>query len=743
MSNDRGVKNIVTIENDKKIEWYKNSHALVIGNGNYQKGWDKLPGAIEDAKKVAKALENNGFVVDLHLDLTKQEFIKILSEFVIKKGQAIDDRVLLYFAGHGFTEKLASGEDLGYLIMVDSDKPETDFLNFTLTSVDMDSLMIVAKKIRARHALFIFDSCFSGSLFNLREKVIPVKISETAMLPVRQFITAGQANEPVPDKSIFTEAFVDILQGRDKEPIPDGFLTGEELGLYLKTKVPEYNPNQHPQYGKLRSPNLDKGDFIFLLDGVKSSVVQTNDENISSGKINIEKKDGKKNSIEFESEKKISSIEKEFKKVMSYDSDAMISPNSKMEKWNEFVSLFLNLKKSDSRGKDYSEFYFKAHDRINLWSSLDKYFQNDYQYLYFGPLNWLAKKDIVVGDFTPLGIVDLSENHKILYCSMTIYPKDVKNGFHSAFYWAFEAKSWVYHDRPEEIIEYQNFLNMNSSDKKKFLHKLFKKVVNIEFHEKGVVAEDNLIRSKPLEVLDNNLENSIDKSSQNLLEMEFKYISPGTFMMGSPHSDENQEGDETYRKVTLTQGFYMGLTEVTQGQWLKIMKSNPSHFSECGENCPVENVTWSEVQEFIRILNERDKEGYIYRLPTEAEWEYSARGGDPNIYLSGDYKNYKSIAWSFENSGYRTCPVGRKNPNTNGLYDIIGNVWEYCQDYYTSDISEKETIDPIGPISGKGHVIRGNGYYDYQSKSRVANRDQIILGQRQRMLGFRLVRQKK
>jgi hypothetical protein len=99
----------------------------------------------------------------------------------------------------------------------------------------------------------------------MRERVIPKSISDSVQYPVRQFITAGRANEPVPDQSVFKQAFLDLLEGRDSEPIPDHYITGEELGLYLKTKVPQYNPGQHPQYGKIKDPRLDKGDFVFVL----------------------------------------------------------------------------------------------------------------------------------------------------------------------------------------------------------------------------------------------------------------------------------------------------------------------------------------------------------------------------------------------------------------------------------------------------------------------------------------------
>ena len=120
----------------------------------------------------------------------------------------------------------------------------------------------------------------------MRERVVPKSISDKVRYPVRQFITAGRANEPVPDQSVFKQAFLDLLEGRDEEPIPDNYITGEELGLYLKVKVPKYNPNQHPQYGKIRDPRLDKGDFVFVL----KSPIQLGQSNRLTSELEAEKK---------------------------------------------------------------------------------------------------------------------------------------------------------------------------------------------------------------------------------------------------------------------------------------------------------------------------------------------------------------------------------------------------------------------------------------------------------------------
>ena len=270
----RGGQIVVMTPQGREISLYNKSHALVVGNGDYINGWDPLPGAIGDASEVAKALEKNGFDVELKTNITKEAFNKEFWRFCYDKGKGQDSRLLFYYAGHGYTQKMKTGEDLGYLVMVDAPLPEKDPMGFDLASVDMQTIVTQAKMINAKHVLFMFDSCFSGSVLNLRGKAVPENISESVSSPVRQFITAGRANEPVPDHSIFKQAFLDLLEGRDKEPIPDGYITGEELGLYLKNKVPEYNASQHPQYGRIKDIKLDKGDFVFILKDPKSVLKQ-------------------------------------------------------------------------------------------------------------------------------------------------------------------------------------------------------------------------------------------------------------------------------------------------------------------------------------------------------------------------------------------------------------------------------------------------------------------------------------
>jgi len=221
----------------------------------------------------------------------------------------------------------------------------------------------------------------------------------------------------------------------------------------------------------------------------------------------------------------------------------------------------------------------------------------------------------------------------------------------------------------------------------------------------------------------------------NSLGMRFVWISPGTFMMGSPASESGRESDEAQHQVILTKGFYMQTTEVTQGQWKAVMGSNPSHFKNCGDDCPVEDVSWNDCKEFIRRLNQKEGAGK-YRLPTEAEWEYACRAGSAGAY-AGDLD---SMGWYDRNSDERTHPAGQKKANAWGLYDMHGNVWEWCKDRY-GDYPSGSVTDPKGPSSGAYRVFRGGSWYLFSSFCRSAKRRYHSPDLREGLLGFRLAGQ--
>ncbi|MBI3018600.1 MAG: formylglycine-generating enzyme family protein [Deltaproteobacteria bacterium] len=233
---------------------------------------------------------------------------------------------------------------------------------------------------------------------------------------------------------------------------------------------------------------------------------------------------------------------------------------------------------------------------------------------------------------------------------------------------------------------------------------------------------------------------SVDVIPSDLLG-DFAQIPAGSFMMGSPETEANRSSDETQHQVTLTQDFQMMKTEVTQKMWVSIMSSNPSYFK--GDNLPVEKVSWNDVQAFIQKLNQKN-DGYTYRLPTEAQWEYAARAGTSTTYSFGDNAAVLGdYGWFSGNSGNKTHEVGQKNPNAFGLYDMHGNVWEWVQDWYDiSYYSSSNVTDPIGPTSGSDRVVRGGSWINRAKSLRSAIRYNYGPDDRYSNVGFRLVRTK-
>jgi formylglycine-generating enzyme required for sulfatase activity len=229
-------------------------------------------------------------------------------------------------------------------------------------------------------------------------------------------------------------------------------------------------------------------------------------------------------------------------------------------------------------------------------------------------------------------------------------------------------------------------------------------------------------------------------------------IAPGEFDMGSAKSEDGRHADEDQHRVSLTRAYFMKSTPVTQGEWKAVMTTNPSHFQRCGDDCPVERVTWRDAVTFLNQLSVKEglqpcyEEGRFigdrfvgldctgYRLPTEAEWEYAARAGSPDR----RYGEIGDIAWYTWNSGGQPHPVGQKQANAWGLYDMLGNVWEWCQDWYGP--YEPSATDPIGPAEGDFRVFRGGSWLSDEWFARAANRYWSPPGLGYRRIGLRPVR---
>lgn len=229
------------------------------------------------------------------------------------------------------------------------------------------------------------------------------------------------------------------------------------------------------------------------------------------------------------------------------------------------------------------------------------------------------------------------------------------------------------------------------------------------------------------------------------VELPMVFVPPGSFLMGSPKSEKDRQSNEARHAVTLTRGFWLGQTPVTQSQWRAVMGTAPSHFK--GDELPVEQVSWDDAAAFCAAVKERT--GLDARLPTEAEWEYAARAGTATpFYWGGELNgtqaniNGNSPYGTEEKGPYlgTTTVVGSYagvSPHPWGLVDVMGNVWEWCADWY-GEYPDGEAVDPVGPDSGSCRVIRGGDWFDIAGYCRAACRGRSAPGNCVSLLGFRL-----
>lgn len=226
----------------------------------------------------------------------------------------------------------------------------------------------------------------------------------------------------------------------------------------------------------------------------------------------------------------------------------------------------------------------------------------------------------------------------------------------------------------------------------------------------------------------------VSKDLLDSIQNNMVWVTGGRFIMGS---DAGEADERPAYKVTVD-GYAISKYPVTQRQWAAIMGTNPSEFVGC-DQCPIDKVTWNDAQKFIETLNALT--GKKYSLPTEAEWEYAAKGGTNwQAFRYSGSDNIEEVAWYAGNGGRRPHPVGEKQPNTLGLYDMSGNVWEWCLDWYNKNYYEQnEDNNPMGPESGSGRVRRGGSWFTQAGTCKVTTRNSVKQDYSDDIGGFRLV----
>ena len=805
----RGMSVTVQTASGKELTLYKDSHALVIGNGAYpvKNGWNPLPGAVNDVREVSETLESHGFNVTLEIDVTKAEFNKAFSDFIYESGKDKDNRLLFYYAGHGYTTKSATGEDLGYLVMLDTPHPE-NAAEFDLHSVDMVKFVSDSKKIHAKHVLFMFDSCFSGTVLNLRNRVTPPHITDRIRNPVRQFITAGRADEPVPDRSEFKKAFLNLLEGRVEEPTPDGYLTGVELGDYLYRTVPKFSQGQHPQHGKIHDQQLNTGDFVFVLP--------QNRQNRSEG-----------SDIELDTMATLN--------ITSTPSGAMVYVDGKVIGTTPVrgyqIDTGVHLEKQVNVGLELSDYksrvrkiVLKGGQRLPWDVTLDKMTEQ--------PVPWQPEPNLPQPQ--PVDDVQIDEGNA-MYLALVSDDPDTLVPINDATEWSgwngwFWEKTrgeqpteppagfsgyyinrfnhWFYSHAESKIVydisggnysKFEGYLitpnscietieliwlvddieTYNSGRIRTFepLHIMFNIPAEAETLTMRVtdggdgLSCDHWILGNPrlLQVDQSaspeskpNIPQTIPKDDVTLKNEEALSPSPnvpqtilgkdgapmvlipaGEFQMGSGPGTVYTSATTPVHTVYVD-AFYMDIHEVTVGQYNQFAREtgHPPLSAEVATYSPTDLhpvviVSWHDAMAYAKWAGKR--------LPTEAEWEKAARGGligkqHPwgNTALDGTQCNFadKSLSkvwhtgWGDNHAdkdiddGYPyTAPVGSYPPNGYGLYDMAGNVTEWCFDAYDENFyANSPRRNPIASIIvkdvdnniidvNKQRVLRGGSWY--------------------------------
>jgi len=409
-----------------------------------------------------------------------------------------------------------------------------------------------------------------------------------------------------------------------------------------------------------------------------------------------------------------------------------VPPNISKELYqsNQLYTLFIKLTfKDDAPVLDTIELFWKNQAfPVELAKGLMKPLANESQKDYKERI--ISYNDIVVGE-----------------CSLIKEKYDIESG---KFPLKIKKDQWLNNICNSEI--YYPYIIVNREIARKLYEKSkiypikasFKmddhKVPSIDKYFIDVKNGAFLIENSPslIESEDNNRD---QKLIEPLTGMELVYVPGGRFMMGDLFGYDIKNAKPVH-EVKLD-GFYIGKYPVTQGQWKRIMKNNPSKFKKMfkkSNNYPVENILWNDAQEFIKKINSLNKNKYTFRLPTEAEWEYAARScGKKEMYAGGD--NIDELAWYWNNSNKTTHQVGEKKPNALGLFDLSGNVWEWCEDIYDDKVYNKQSIENPVFLEGKSgsRVLRGGSWGDDAKRCRVAYRNGFEPDSRSDRVGYRLV----
>ena len=847
---ESGVVKVRTMDG-VQLDLYQGSYALLIGVSHYEQ-WPDLDEVPAELAKVAKALEVHGFTVRTVMDPDSDQMKKAFEDFIQEYGFNQQNRLFFFFSGHGATRE---SDNMGYLVPADAPHIRKNPTAFKSMALSMSRVLTWCREMEAKHALFLFDSCFSGTIFESKSiHTQPPWITDFTSGPVRYFITAGEADEEVPARSIFTPTFVRGLRG-EADYNRDGYITSTEMGMYLHEQVLSYNKGQTPQHGKIKDAKLSEGEFVFVLQNVSQGPVpppaparpgsvrivrpvrpqpprlpgqnaKNHAEQVNFGHLVINKLEppqaklrinGNESSLKvFELSQGAHKVEAFLESYQTFERTVYVHPGEKqsldvvlepdfgslsVESQPEGAEVMLNglvvgktpYRNEKVRSGSYtlklvSDMYLVAEERFDMepQKEIAKTFKLKPDFGTFtlgcsteGAKGQLDRKRLEFGKEIRLRpgyytLVLEAPYHEPVVKSFEVKREqeirlnlDLKPHVGTLSITTFPAQAWLYLDGrllPQAspyILETVNAGPHTIEARKKGYEKASRKILvqngrilrvdfELEIEEPGLMqtvagwfgwGDEGETKTRggqgkpaPRTVKTGSKRPKTTQSINTGLGMKFILVSAGSFMMGS---NLGFASERPAHRVTISRPYYLQSTEVTQAVWKRVMGVNPSKHK--GDDLPVENVSWNEVQEFIRRLNSRAGNAK-YRLPSEAEWEYAARAGGGGQYCFGHNEGrLGQYAWYGAVSGGRSRRVGGKKPNAWGFYDMHGNVWEWVQDRF-GPYPGRPATDPTGPDTGPHRVNRGGSYVNAACYNRSAYRRMNPAHSKYPDLGLRLAR---
>ncbi len=705
MDNTKGIgraeHNTPSIRKGKK-------HILGIGINDYTH-WSKLRNATNDLDDVVKILMERYDFDTQHLtllkdeDATRKNIVNKLHHFTNLNVLGEDDSLLIYFSGHGFLDE----NEEGYWVPVDSEKDDIDSFIPNLT------IQSKIKNMKCRHVLLISDSCFSGSLMAKGERSASVETlvaDELELKKSRWIITSGGRDETVSDgfgkNSPFAEAIISELKHNSKSQ----FIV-DELAMRVRN-ITRSNATQMPQVEKMFQAGDLGGRFIFCLKNNEAAEWENLDKNSISALENF-KKQYPNSILIVEADKTIQKLKKEETErehTVKWERTKRINTaDAYLDFWQKHNHSPYRIEARErlAEAEDHEEWQRTPYTRAGMLNYLDKFpkglHSSEVEIALDAFLSQNKERERLEREKKEQEQAekDKAETEKADKDRLENIQRDEREKK-----LLLEKEAALHLARDKEAIRERARKEQEIKERQEQIQKFF--AANEIPTQDSAVSEPSFWQQYRntlifisicilgffiwLEIKPHTSDSKLaeDISKKDPFDGQMVFVEGGTFNMGS---DDGEADEKPVHSVTVS-SFNMGKYEVTQAQWQSIMGNNPSYFK--GDNLPVENVSWVDIQEFLIKLNE--KTGKKYRLPTEAEWEFAARGGkfSKSYNYSGSY-SLENVAWYKGNSENKTHSIGNKKENELGIFDMSGNVWEWCSDCY-SNYSSDSVFNPTGSI---------------------------------------------